>query len=401
MTPEQLEKAVSETRILAQTDPARTVIDVILSQGLMGPEEVNFVKDSIFFGEHPSQIGGFELIEKIGEGAMGVVYKARQASMDRIVALKILSPRLARSPRYVARFTREARVVAHLNHPGIVAGIDVGEDQGYHYFAMEFVEGHTVQEILDEKKTIPEKRAIVIAIKVAEALGHAWDRGLVHRDVKPANIVITKGGRVKIADLGLAKYTQKDDVSLTDTGTTVGTAYYISPEQARGDDEIDIRTDIYSLGATLYHMVTGEPPYKGTPVSVMTQHVSANVPDARARCTDVSEGLSDIIAMMMAKVPCERYRSPSELIIDLKRVLEGKPPLLIRTDAGITLLSDAAKWEDEAKAEAVTPEEMQRLKRDIGWGHRGARMSVAFTIMVVILALLAMAFSILYYLKIL
>ena len=235
---------MEDARLFSRGEPDEKVIEVLLEKGSLVPKDVDFVRASMLEGEHPSKLGGFELLEKIGEGAMGIVYRARQASMDRVIALKILSPRLARNPRYVARFTREARSAARLNHPNIVAGIDVGNDQGFHYFAMEFVEGRTVQETIDEEGTFGEKQAIMVALKVAAALGHAWDRGLVHRDIKPGNIVLTGDGQVKITDLGLAKYTLEDDISLTDTGTTVGTANYISPEQARGEEIIDTRSDI-------------------------------------------------------------------------------------------------------------------------------------------------------------
>jgi serine/threonine-protein kinase len=264
---------------------------------------------------------------------------------------------------------------------------------------MEFVEGRTVQQMIDENGAIGEKEAIRFAIEVADALAHAWDRGLVHRDIKPGNIVVTERGRVKITDLGLAKYAVEDDVSLTDTGTTVGTAYYIAPEQARGQKEIDIRSDIYSLGATLYHMVTGEPPYTGTPVSVMTQHVSADVPDARNVNHKVSEELSDVIAMMMSKDVRERYSSPNELIIDLKRLLAGQRPLLVRSDAALTVLADAAEWEEEAEPEIVTPDEMQRLKHALGWGRRVPRVPLVFAILVAALAVLAILFAALYFFR--
>ncbi len=392
-----MEEAVAESKA-ATEGPGRTVIDVILAKGMMKPEELNFVRGTILGTAHLTKIGGFELVDKIGEGSMGVVYRARQASMDRMVALKILSPQLARSPKYVARFVREARSAARLNHPNIVTGIDVGEDQGYYYFAMEFVEGQTVQQILEQQGHLEEKQAITVAIEVAKALAHAWDRGLVHRDIKPANIVITKDDSIKITDLGLAKYTREDDVSLTDTGTTVGTAYYISPEQARGGEVVDIRSDIYSLGASLYHMVTGDPPYTGTPVSVMTQHVSAEIPDPKVANRELSEGLSQIILMMMSKSPRERYASPNDLVTDLKRVLEGKLPLLARSDASLTVLADAAEWEEEAEPQIVTRDEMRRLKRAIGWGRRRG-MPIGLTIMVVVLAMLAIVLSLLYFVR--
>ncbi len=372
----------------------------MLSKGVVHPEELEFVRASLVPDEYPTEVAGFELIEKIGEGSMGVVYRARQKSLDRIVALKILSPRLARNARYVARFEREARAVAKLSHPNIVGGIDVGFYQGFHYFAMELVEGRSIQEMIEEGP-LPEKRALEIALKVAEALSHAWDRGLVHRDIKPANIIITADGTVKITDLGLAKNTMEGEVSLTDTGTTLGTAYYLSPEQAKGESTIDTRTDIYSLGGTLYHMLTGSPPYHGTPVSVMTQHVSAPVPDPKVARADLSEGTSAVVKMMMAKDRRERYRTPDDLIIDIKRLLEGRKPLLARSDVHMAVLADAADYEDEAIPEMVTREQMRKLKRELGWGSRRVNLRLGVTIIVVALVWMAVVFGVLYMLGVL
>ncbi len=395
ITSEDLEAALEEGRLFSKNEPQASVLDILLQKGALEPRDIDFVRASMLEGEHPSKIGGFELLEKIGEGSMGVVYKARQSSMDRLVAFKVLSPRLARNPRYVARFTREARSAARLNHPNIVGGIDVGQDQGFHYFAMEYIDGKTVQDLIDAEGALSERRAVRIAGKVASALEHAWDRGLIHRDIKPGNIVITSKGQVKITDLGLAKYTAEDNLALTDTGTTVGTANYISPEQAHGEEFIDIRSDIYSLGATLFHMVTGKPPYTGTPVSVMTQHASADVPDPKTINPDLSDSIAIVIQLMMQKAPGDRYASPRELILDLARLSEGKEPLLARSDAGLAALKDAAEWEDKAQPQMVTRDEMARLKRRIGWG-RTPSMALQMVALAAAVALLALVFMIVY-----
>jgi len=369
----------------------------MLFKGLMRTNELDFVRASLMPEDYPTSIAGFELLEKIGEGAMGVVYKARQTSMDRVVALKILSPRLARSTRYVARFQREAKAAARLSHPHIVTGIDVGEYQGYHYFAMEFVTGRTVQDILDEKGGIPEKRTIEICSQIGDALSHAWDRGLVHRDIKPGNIVIAPDGSAKITDFGLAKYTLDDDVALTDTGTTLGTAYYLSPEQARGESTIDTRSDIYALGASMFHMLTGQPPYQGTPVAVMTQHVSAPLPDPKQFKPELSNEICDVIRMMMAKDRRDRYRTPDELVIDLKRMLAGKKPLLARTDARMAVLTDAARWEDSVVTEDPAQSQALHLKRQMNWGKPVEfRVPTRLKVIVAVLAMLTILFSVLY-----
>jgi serine/threonine-protein kinase len=270
------------------------------------------------------QIPGYELTAKIGQGGMGTVYKAYQVSMDRDVAIKILPPRLAKDPTFVERFTREARAVARLNHENIISGIDFGEVSGYYYFVMEFVEGITVRSELRKRGMIDEKESLDIGLQIAHALEHAHHHDMVHRDVKPENIMKTRNGIVKLCDLGLAKDTG-GDASVTQTGISVGTPHYISPEQARGEENIDIRTDIYSLGASLYHMVTGTFPFEGpTPAVVMTKHVNEKLEPPIDRNPAISDGMNNLIMKMMAKDKNKRYQTPDDLIEDIHRVMEGE-----------------------------------------------------------------------------
>ena len=283
----------------------------------------------------PKAIGGFEIIGRIGRGGMGTVYKARQVSMDRIVALKILSPELASDEAFVQRFIREARSAAKLSHPNIVQGIDVGHADGYRYFAMEFVDGITVRELM--RKTggsVNERRALKIAFAVARALEHAHEKGIVHRDIKPDNIMITRKGVVKLADLGLARAATRD-AEITVTGTALGSPHYVAPEQARGAKDIDTRADIYALGATLFHLVTGEPPYSGaTPVAVAAKHITEPVPSAKERNPQVSRATDDLIQRMMAKNPNERPQSPTDLLAGIRDALAGKVTLGPRQEHG-------------------------------------------------------------------
>lgn len=273
------------------------------------------------------RIGAYELLSKIGSGGMGAVYKARQDVLDRIVALKLLPPDLAKNTEYTQRFVREARAAGKLSHPNIVAGIDVGEADGYHYFAMEFVEGETVADIQSREGKVPEDRAMLIATQVAEGLAHAHENGLIHRDIKPANILIESTGVAKVCDLGLARSMAGDEASLTQTGAAVGTPFYTSPEQASGEKDLDARTDVYSLGATLYHIVAGDPPFNGpTPAVIMTKHLTEPVPELAKSMPGVSEGLSGIVSKCMAKDRKARYASMAALIEDLGRVREGKSP---------------------------------------------------------------------------
>jgi serine/threonine-protein kinase len=189
-------------------------------------------------------IPGYHIISKLGQGAMATVWKARQLSLERIVAIKILPKRLSENPEFVERFYKEGKAAAKLNSPNIVQAIDVGEAQGYHYFVMEYVEGKTVYDDLSKGKVYTEAEALDIVIQVARALAHAHGKGLIHRDVKPKNIMITKEGVVKLADMGLARAKDDKETAAQEAGRAYGTPYYISPEQIRGELDIDFRADV-------------------------------------------------------------------------------------------------------------------------------------------------------------
>ena len=280
-------------------------------------------------GAERTVIGGFELLEKIGQGGMGAVYRARQVTIDRIVALKLMKPKLAKDTRHLERFLREAKASARLTHPNIVQGIDAGNDKGYYYFALEFVDGETLREVIQRDGTLPEERCIELGMQMARALEHAWSFGMVHRDIKPANILIDrKTGTAKLADLGLAKLTQGGDTSVTQVGMAIGTPYYINPEQARGEKDTDVRSDLYSLGATLYHAATGTKPFEGgsAPI-VMSKHMSEPPDPPRERNPAVSTSVSTVILKMMAKDREDRYQTPAELLADLERIARNERPL--------------------------------------------------------------------------
>jgi len=269
------------------------------------------------------RIPGYEIMELLGEGGMGMVYKARQKSLDRVVALKILPARAAKEAAFIKRFISEARTVARLNHENIIAGIDVGEADGTYYFAMEHVEGESVADMIDRLGPLEERTALSIAAQMARALTHAHKHGLVHRDIKPQNILVTRNALAKLCDLGLAKV--QSEGATDPTGVPVGTPHYLSPEQARGEADVDIRSDIYSLGASLYHMLTGETPFEGqSPMVLMTKHLTEEPTPARKRKAGVSRAASDLVAAMMAKEKEDRHQTPGELLDDIERVLAGK-----------------------------------------------------------------------------
>jgi serine/threonine protein kinase len=271
------------------------------------------------------EISGYQIQKKLGEGQMGAVYLAKQMSMDRLVALKIMAPHLARNEKFVERFMREARAVARLNHINIISGFDVGESNGINYFAMEYVDGPTLISLLERGGALDEKRALNVALQIARALEHAHKNGMVHRDIKPDNIMIARDGTAKLCDLGLAREAGKT-ADASERGQSLGTPNYISPEQAKGQTDIDIRSDLYSLGATFYHMLTGQPPYQGSAAVVMTKHISTPIPDPRSLNPQVSKVSAFLIQQMTAKDRGARYQTPTHLVEDLERALKGEKP---------------------------------------------------------------------------
>ena len=306
------------------------------------------------------QIPGYELKEKLGQGAMGTVFKAWQLSMNRLVAVKILQPKLASSPDFLERFTREARIAAKLSHNNVVQAIDVGSAGNIHYFVMEYVEGKTIKEEINEGKKYSEKEAVDIILQVAQALAHAHKRKLLHRDIKPANIILTPDGIAKLADLGMARGTSDHELAKAEKGMTIGTPFYIAPEQINSRGDVDSRADIYSLGATFYHMVTGQPPFPGTKVdAVLRAHLEEELTPPDHLNTSLSSGLGEVVEFMMAKDRRQRYRTPDDLIIDLECLLNGDPPKLARQRLEAETLKGLAGGEedeeDEREASAGVP----------------------------------------------
>lgn len=275
------------------------------------------------------QIEGYKILEKIGQGGMGAVYRARQVSLDRDVAIKLLPPQLAKDPSYIKRFEFEARSSAKLNHVNLVSGIAFGKSEnGLYYFIMEYVEGEPLHKRLKRKGCLAPDEVLTIAVQAATALEHAKRYGLVHRDIKPDNLILQKDKTLKITDLGLAKAaraTREVDEDEDDTGRkAIGTPCYMSPEQARGEERIDIRADIYALGATLYHLLTGQPLFSGRSRDMMRRHVSDSAASLLVLKPDLSPAWGYIIEKCLAKDRSERYSSPKKLEDDLIRLRDGR-----------------------------------------------------------------------------
>jgi serine/threonine-protein kinase len=317
------------------SDPnQRSLADLLVEHSFITINQAKRIRQQLE-EKRGSQIPGYTILGLLGKGAMAKVYKARQNSLDRIVAVKVLPRKMNESPEFVERFYKEGRAAARLSHNNIVQAIDVGSSaDGLHFFVMEYVEGKTLYDIMqpppvgEGKTTFSEAEALDISIQICDALTHAHRRGLIHRDVKPKNILLTPQGVAKLTDLGLARAADDLESAASEAGKAYGTPYYISPEQIRGEVDIDFRADIYSLGATMYHMVTGHPPFEGdTPSAVMHKHLKEALTPPDHINIALSAGLGEIIETAMAKNKEERYASTEDMLEDLWAVRKNEPPV--------------------------------------------------------------------------
>ncbi|MEM6691815.1 MAG: serine/threonine-protein kinase, partial [Planctomycetota bacterium] len=285
-------------------------------------------------GGTPARIGGYRILNLLGQGAMGAVYEAKQISLDRVVALKTVRSRIASSPAAMARFTREAYAAGQLVHHNVVQIYDFGEDKGKHFFSMEWVRGGPLDKYVKSKGRLDPRVAAGYILQAARGIAIAHQHGMVHRDIKPANLLLSEEGVVKVADLGLVKIPDMPDAEsefaegyfhsstsgtdMTMQGTAVGTPAYMAPEQNSDATSVDHRADIYSLGCTLCYLLTGRPPFGGKEISdVLAQHARSPIPDLRLVNPKVTDDLQAIINRSMAKSPDDRYASTDEMANDL------------------------------------------------------------------------------------
>jgi len=270
-------------------------------------------------------IGDYEIVDELGRGGMGVVYKAREESLQRFVAIKMLGSQLVDNESIALRFMREARAVADLNHPNVVQVFRVDRHEDQPYFVMEYVEGESLKQLIRRENKLQPMRALQILKEVGNGLAAAHDKGVIHRDIKPENIMLTKYGGVKVVDFGIARV-EEPGTRLTSTGMGLGTPSYISPEVCLSQD-VDQRSDIFSMGVVLFEMLTGDIPFKSdSPFEMMTKVVEAKIPNIKALNPNVDDGLKQILAKMIAKRPKLRYQNCNELISDIEDYLAGRVP---------------------------------------------------------------------------
>ena len=327
----------------------------------------------------------YELHRQIARGGMADVYLARDLLLDRPVAVKVLFDQFSKDQQFVERFRREAQRAANLNHPNIVSVFDWGEERGTYFIVMEYVEGRSLAEMIRTEGSIHPDKVAEISSEVAAALSFAHRNGIVHRDVKPGNVLVSPNGHVKVADFGIARALANVQSELTQAGTVMGTATYISPEQAQGM-EIDPRSDLYSLGVMIYEMLSGRPPFTGeTPVAVAYQHVQDSPVSPRAMGVSVAESLEAVTMKLLAKNPVNRYPTAEDLRNDLRRYQQGAHDLKPSSPVGAT----GRKLQHPVSVSKSPKQE--RVRRDDGF-RRTALFTVFMGILLVVFGYLVVQF---------
>ncbi len=387
----QEEVDVARAKLATTKDPGSTSLaQVLLSESFVTRKQLDRLRTQVEAERSSQRIPGYEVLGKLGAGAMAAVFKARQLSLDRLVAIKVLPRKFSNNKQFIERFYAEGRAAAQLNHPNIVQAFDVGQAGEFHYFVMEYVDGKTVHDNIVEAKRFSEDEALDIIINVADALAHAHDKGLIHRDVKPKNIMITPSGVAKLADLGLARAIDDKDAALAEAGKAYGTPYYISPEQIRGEVNIGPQADIYSLGATLYHMVTGNVPFNGkNPTEVMQKHLKSPLIPPDHVNPKLTAGISEVIEMMMAKSRRQRYKHCRDLLIDLRAVKKGDPPPIAHKEATAVDLAEAVKAAEEQEVALAEDKTRQPSPFDFPLVQGMIVALVVLTVLCVVFAVLA------------
>lgn len=344
-TRDQVLSAFEVIKQYPREERASRFVEVFVSRGVLTAEQIETLRGWVSEDSATSPAGssmaaaapppaasmpeapGYELIRKLGAGAMGVVWLAKQANLDRLVAIKFLAPHVSKNKQFVEQLQREAALQAQLIHENIVTVLHFERNRrGDWFLVMEYVDGETVADRIKARRRLAERDAVRIARQAARGLKEAHAKGFIHRDIKPRNLMIDRNDVVKVADLGLARAASDSKADSIEKGKVFGTPYYISPEQIRAQP-VTPATDFYALGATLYQMLTGRLPFEGTnPTQVMQQHLREPLTPPDQVNPSLSNGISMVVEMMMAKDPKERYQRATDLIEDLDLVLKGEAP---------------------------------------------------------------------------
>lgn len=392
LTRDQVEmaQAVLEQESLQGKAP-RQIEDVLLERGILKAEEVwavykareRLTRDAKTIGR---RIGGYEITGKLGEGGLGVVYKARQLSMGRTVALKVLHEKWVGDDEFRKRFLVEARLVGRLSHQNLIQVFDVGRHKNTLFYSMEFVDGETVEDKLDRDGAMEVEEALDIMFQITRSLQYLATKKIVHRDVKPGNIMVTKDGEAKLGDFGFVKSSLES--VLSSEGEVLGTPDYISPEAALGEKDLDFRSDMYSLGASLYHMATGNPPFGGTGSDVMEAHIKDSIPPIEMIRPDLPKLMIKIINTLMEKNPSDRYDSYKALFEDLEllklQVSPDKEKESAPSTAAVKLMSRGGKVEQLIDRE----QDLSRVVKLLTYALIGESVLLAIVIGLLVMVLL-------------
>ncbi len=334
----------------------KPLAEIALANHWLEHAEVNAIWERV--QNKPLIFGGYEVKHVVGEGGLGMVYLAYQVSMRRDVAIKVLYSKWMKDEEFRKRFLIEARIAGKFSHPNLIQIFDICYDTHTHryFFSMEYISGKTVEQLIQDKP-LSLNRAIDITMQVLDALQYIWQKRLVHRDIKPSNIIMNRHNIAKLGDFGFVKTQLDSKISKEDS--VLGTPDYMSPEQVQGDKKLDFRSDIYSLGGTLYHMLTGNPPFDGTESTIIKKHLQSPIPSPKTFVPHLPDGICQIMEKMMAKLPQDRYQTYRELKRDLELVKQGHSPKADRLDISQTAI---ARLEDIFGSQTG---ELKRLQEEI------------------------------------
>lgn len=326
VSPDELKVCRDRQQALRRDGISKPLAEILVEDCYATPTQIARVlppidDDSMYRSAQP--IPGFQILSKLGQGAMATVFKAKQLSLDKLVAIKVLPKRLSENQEALDRFYGSGQLAARLSHPNVVSVTDVGEASGCHYLVMDYVEGRPLSELFGPGRVMPEGDALAILLHVARGLEHYYKHGLVHRGVTPRNIMVPREGEAKLCPSLLVRSVTDYEIAEREAGRVFGAPYYMSPEQVRGEINLDFRLDIYALGAVLYHMLTGRPPFDGsTPNEVMHKHLKVPLVPADHVRPGLSVATAELIDRAMAKQRDDRHPTATRLIQELESILE-------------------------------------------------------------------------------